>query len=76
MASFERLKVSVITIGYIGDAAVPLAAAKEPDVRLTFPFTFSVQAMSAVRDALKFAQGRGPKSPRGEVRARADLVPR
>jgi len=70
-------------------------------VRLMFPFTFSVQAMSAVRDALKLAQGRGLqpaselrseaiqsgfavellrarglKSPLGEMRARADLVPR
>ena len=70
-------------------------------VRLTFPFIFSTQAMSAVRDALKLAQGPGPqpagelrgeaiqsgfaeellrarglKSPLGEVRARADLVPR
>jgi NitT/TauT family transport system substrate-binding protein len=69
-------------------------------VRLTFPFTFSLQAMSAIREALKLAQGGGPpagelrgeaiqsgfaeellrarglKSPLGEVRARADLVPR
>lgn len=70
-------------------------------VRLTFPFTFSVQAMSAVREALKLTQGprlqpasemrseaiqsgfaeellrtRGLKSPLGEVRARADLIPR
>ena len=70
-------------------------------VRLTFPFIFSTQAISAVRDAPKLAQGRGLqpagelrseaiqsgfakdllrarglKSPLGEVRARADLVPR
>jgi NitT/TauT family transport system substrate-binding protein len=70
-------------------------------VRLTFPFTFSGQAMSAIRGALKLAQARDPqpagelrseaiqsgfaeellrarglKSPLGEVRARADLVPR
>jgi hypothetical protein len=70
-------------------------------VRLTFPFTFPVQAMLAIREALKLAGGRGAqpagelrseasqsgfaerllrvrglKSPLGEVRARADLVPR
>ncbi|MBI4190526.1 MAG: hypothetical protein HY525_08305 [Betaproteobacteria bacterium] len=39
-------------------------------VRLTFPFTFSAQAMSAVRDALKLAQGRGLQ-PAGELRSEA-----
>jgi NitT/TauT family transport system substrate-binding protein len=39
-------------------------------VRLTFPFIFSAQAMAAVRDALKLAQGRGPQ-PAGELRGEA-----
>lgn len=69
--------------------------------RLTFPFTFSAPARSAIRDALTLARWRDPQaagalrgdavqprfaeellrargitSPIGEVRARADLVPR
>lgn len=44
-------------------------------MRLVSPFTFSAPAMSAIDEARKLAQGRGPQ-PLGEVRARADLVPR
>ena len=39
-------------------------------VRLTFSFIFSAQAMSVVRNALKLAQGPGPR-PAGELRSEA-----